>query len=149
MKSSRIAVSILALVSTLAVAVPTVAEDTYEPVGTVRLTKTEVGFIISVGGGEGVLKFEGQEYPFRIGGLGVGGVGIHGVTASGNVYNLDSVSDFEGTYGELRGGITLLGAHAGATKLENGQTGAVMTLKGDAEGIRLNIGIDGVRIRLE
>ena len=92
MKSSRIAFSLLALVSTLAVALPAGAQDRYEPVGTVQIAKTEVGFLISVGGGRGVLKFQGREYPFRIGGLGVGGVGIHGVTASGNVYNMDSVS---------------------------------------------------------
>ena len=149
MKSSTIAVSLLVLVSTLAVVAPAGAQDRYEPVGKVRMTKTEIGFIISVGGGRGVLKFEGYEYPFRIGGLGVGGTGIHGVTLSGNVYNMDSVSDFEGSYGELRRGITLLDAHAGAKRLENGRTGAVMTLKGDAEGVRLNVGASGLRISLE
>lgn len=145
---SKLATSLLTLVFTLALGLPVNAEESYEPVGQVELTHTEIGFLISVGGGRGVLKFQDHEYPFRIGGLGIGGIGAHGTQLTGQVYNLKFASDFEGTYGELRGGITLLGAHKGARKLQNNK-GVAMTLRGTAEGIRLNLGATGLKIDME
>ena len=141
------------LVAALALGAPTSArateQQTYEPVGQVELSKTEVGFLISVGGGRGVLKFQGHEYPFRVGGLGIGGTGAHSVNVTGDVYNLENVSDFEGRYGEVRGGVTLVGAHRGARQLENPRTGVIMTLRGTAEGVRLNLGAGGMRVSME
>lgn len=114
-----------------------------------EITKTELGFIISIGGGRGVLKFKGHEYPLRVGGLGVGGAGIHSTTVTGDVYNMENASDIEGTYGEARAGITLVGASRGVRRLENNRTGVIMTLGGTAAGVRLNIGASGTRITME
>lgn len=148
MRVHKLATSLLTLVFTLALGMPANADESYEPVGQVELTHTEIGFLISVGGGRGVLKFQGHEYPFRIGGLGIGGTGVHGTQLTGQVYNLKFASDFEGTYSELRSGITLVGAHTGARKLENNK-GVAMTLRGTAEGIRLNLGASGLKIDME
>ncbi len=67
----------------------------------------------------------------------------------GDVYNIKNASDFEGRYGEVRKGVTLTGAHRGARQLENPRTGVIMTLRGTAEGIRLNTGAGGLRVSLE
>ncbi len=153
MQQAKLAISLLTLIPALVLVVPASAQDTaqqtYEPVGQVEISKTEMGFIVSVGGGHGVLKFEGHEYPFRVGGLGIGGTGVHSVNVTGDVYNLKNASDFEGRYGEVRKGVTLTGAHRGARQLENPRTGVIMTLRGTAEGIRLNTGAGGLRVSLE
>lgn len=149
MKNSSVAVSLLAVVSALALTIPAAAEESYEPVGKVYMSRTEMGFLVSVGSGRGVLYFEDYEYPFRIGGLGVGGMGIHRTTAQGYVYNMDSALDLEGEWVELRSGITLGDAHTGATRLHNTGSGAIMTLRGTAEGVRLNLGATGLRVSLE
>ena len=53
------------------------AADTKKPSGTVAIDETQFAFILggSVGGGK--LMFEGQEYPFKIGGLTVGVNGVY------------------------------------------------------------------------
>jgi hypothetical protein len=40
--------------------------------GTVRLKVVKAGFIVGVGGGNGILRYQGKTYPLRIGGGGVG-----------------------------------------------------------------------------
>jgi len=40
--------------------------------GTVRVVFTKGGFIVGVGGGNGVLYFRGHRYPFRVSGMSVG-----------------------------------------------------------------------------
>jgi hypothetical protein len=44
--------------------------------GAVRLHIVKAGFIIGLGGGNGVLLYHGHRYPLSIGGIGVGSLGI-------------------------------------------------------------------------
>ncbi|WP_246327344.1 hypothetical protein [Candidatus Competibacter phosphatis] len=54
--------------------------------------------------------FEGQEYPFKIGGLTVGvNVGVSKMSAAGEVYDLTDISKFPGTYTKLDASIALGG----------------------------------------
>ena len=54
--------------------------------------------------GGGTLNYRGATYRFRLGGLGIGGVGVSRLDATGSVYNLRSLADFEGVYGQVRSG---------------------------------------------
>jgi hypothetical protein len=90
------------------------------PSGFVDMNEVQIAYIGSAGGGTGTLFFDGQNYPFTIGGLGVGGIGISTIDAKGEVYNLARVSDFPGAYGQGR-----YGAVAG-TASEVGDRNAIL-----------------------
>ena len=48
--------------------------------------------------GKGTLEFQGKTYPVKISGLSVAEVGVTKAEASGKVYNLKSIADFDGVY---------------------------------------------------
>jgi hypothetical protein len=113
--------------------------------GTVDIHQTRVSFIASANGGGGVLHYRGRDYPFSIGGLGVGGIGISKLVASGNVYNLSRRSQFSGVYSQLRSGVALGDNGPGSLWLKNGD-GVVLKLRGASRGVALTIGADAVNI---
>lgn len=112
--------------------------------GTVDIDQTRISFIGSANGGGGVLHFRGHDYPFSTGGLGLGGIGVTTLKATGTVYNLDDPRNFPGTYGEFRTGIAV-GKGNGHLWLKNGD-GVMLELKGNGQGVGLNLGADAVHI---
>src|SRR5690242_15988647 len=64
------------------------------PDGTIDMQEVQAAFLASGGGGNGTLYFRGASYPFTLGGLGVGGIGVSTISASGEVYKLSSISQF-------------------------------------------------------
>src|ERR1700674_3284584 len=79
---------------------PDIANET--PSGTVTMRQVQAAFIASGGGGTGTLYFNGRSYPFRVGGLGIGGIGASTIEAQGDVYHLNSVGQFPGAYAQGR-----------------------------------------------
>ena len=65
-----------------------------QPSGFVEMREVQVAYIGNAGGGHGTLKYQGRTYPFRIAGLGVGGIGVSEVDAEGEVYDLNGLADF-------------------------------------------------------
>jgi hypothetical protein len=119
------------------------------PSGTVTLEQVEVSFIGSAKAGGGALTYKGKSYPFRLGGLGIGGFGVSKISATGNVYRLKDASDFEGIFGGLRAGIVVVDKGLkGGLWLEN-RKGVVMHLVPKREGLALSMGADGVVIEFE
>ncbi len=125
------------------------AADTKKPSGTVAIDETQFAFILggSVGGGK--LMFEGQEYPFKIGGLTVGvNVGISKMSAAGEVYDLTDISKFPGTYTKLDASIAL-GGGVGGLRLKN-ENGVIMRLESRTQGLQLNVGsASGIKVTME
>jgi hypothetical protein len=120
------------------------ANDKMVSAGTVEIEQTRISFIGSATGGGGILHFRGKDYPFKIGGLGIGGIGITKLEAVGTVYNLNDPSNFPGTYGEFRAGMTV-GQGKNHLWLKNGN-GTVLELKGQSKGVALNLGAGAVSI---
>lgn len=116
--------------------------------GTVEINSTQFALIVSGQSGSGVLKYQGEEYPFIIGGLGVGGVGIAKMNAVGEVYNLKDLSEFSGTYVQVRAGATLGKKGSSVLRLGN-SSGVEMHLKSSNEGIALQLGADGMNVKLK
>jgi hypothetical protein len=114
-------------------------------VGTVVIAETQISFMVSGQAGGGTLNFGGNAYPFKIGGLGVGGFGISTIKATGNVYQLTDVSQFYGTYFNARVGWAIGLASGGQMWLEN-PNGVVMHLKAEREGLILSLGADAIVI---
>lgn len=117
------------------------------PSGFVDMEEVSIAYLGQAGGGKGTLTFQGQSYPFEIAGLGAGGIGVSKLDASGEVYNLTDVAQFEGAYGEGRYGAVAGDASAGDLWLEN-DDGVVMHLKAKREGLMLSLGADVVDIRM-
>jgi hypothetical protein len=90
----------------------------------------------------------GGRYPFSVGGLGVGGIGISKIEAKGDVYGLQHLGDFAGAYAQGRYGFAAGTASAGDLWLQNGN-GVVMHLVAKRQGLMLTLGGDAVVIQNE
>jgi hypothetical protein len=64
--------------------------------GYVRMTQVQAAYLGSGNAGNGVLRYQGSSYPFIVGGLGVGGIGLSKIEAKGEVYGLQRLRDFPG-----------------------------------------------------
>lgn len=116
--------------------------------GTVTINQTQIAFIVSGALGGGQLVFDGKTYPFEIAGLGAGGFGASSIEATGTVYNLTNLSDFEGLYGQARAGLAIIDKSVGHMWLENA-SGVYLSLKAKREGLILAVGADAIGIELK
>lgn len=116
--------------------------------GTVSINQVQIAFIGSANLGGGTLTFNGQEYHFTIGGLGVGGIGASSIEATGEVYNMTDLSQFAGAYGQARYGAVAGDASTGELWLQN-SAGVYMHLKAKRAGLMLSLGGDVVFIKLD
>jgi len=114
------------------------------PSATVSLTET---FVAGVGGGDGTLTFNGQNYPFRLIGSVMGPGGADRITASGEVYKLSDPQQFEGRYTQGSGSAGLSQSGQGQLWLQN-NAGVIMHLYSTSSGVLLSIGKEEVIIRL-
>jgi hypothetical protein len=115
--------------------------------GSVRIHQVQVAFIGSGTTGGGTLYFRGRAYPFKLGGLGIGGFGISTVDATGSVYNLHRLEDFNGVYGQARYGWAAGEAGKGKMWLQN-SNGVYLHLLAKRQGLALSLGADGMVVRL-
>lgn len=113
------------------------------PAGTVEMHQIQAAFIGSGETGSGTLRFQGKSYPFTVSGLGVGGIGVSTVEATGEVYDLAKADDFEGAYVQGRYGFAIGEESGGALWLKNNK-GVVMRLKTKRTGLMLSLGGDAV-----
>jgi len=113
------------------------------PSGNVTLTETFVG---GVGGGNGTLTFNGQNYPFQLIGSVMGPGGADRITASGEVYKLSNVNDFAGRYTQGSGPAGLSQSGQGQLWLQN-NAGVIMHLYSTSSGVLLSIGKEEIIIR--
>jgi len=115
--------------------------------GTVRLNIVKAGFIVGVGGGNGVLQYHGRNYPLRLGGIGIGSLGVASVALVGTASNLRSPFDIAGTYGAAGAGATFVGGGQAVT-LRN-ERGVVLRLSGPQIGFQVSLGLAGLTIAVQ
>jgi hypothetical protein len=116
--------------------------------GSVRVVFTKGGFIVGVGGGEGVLIFRGHRYPFTVSGMSVGfTIGASTTQLTGQALNLRSPGDIQGSYAVLGAG-GALAAGAGGVQLQN-EKGVILQLAGGKVGVELSAAVGGVTIALK
>lgn len=117
------------------------------PTASIGIQMIEASFIGSVSGGSGTLAFQGHSHRFRVGGLGVGGIGVSRGTAVGDVYGLTRLTNFPGLYGQLRIGAVVANREVlGGLWLEN-RAGVRMHLRPREEGLALRVGADGLLVQ--
>jgi hypothetical protein len=116
--------------------------------GTLVVEVSRAGFIVGVGGGRGVLTFQGRRYPFTVGGLSVGlTVGASAAQLVGRALNLRQPSDLAGTYSAIGAGAAVAGGASGI-RLQNAR-GVILELQGRRVGFDLSVGVGGATITMQ
>lgn len=145
--STRI-VATAALACLLALpAVAARAEDKPKPDATFELSEGSVGVGIGYSWGGGTLTYKGSKHKFKVTGLSAGDVGARSVTATGDVYNLKKLEDFNGTYTSAQAGATVGGG--GGVAIMRNQNGVEIRAKATTQGIGIKLGVEGVKVTLE
>ena len=142
----RLAQSALVLVMALSLFGLAFAKDE-KPSATLKLSEGQVALGIGWSWGKGVLTFNGKQHSFKVKGLSVLDIGITKADASGSVYHLKKLSDFNGTYTAAAAEGTL-GGGAGVTTMKN-QNGVVINLKSTTQGVNIKLAAEGVKLTLE
>ena len=136
---------VLALAVVALVGGTALAQET--PDATLVFTGGSVAVGIGYSWGSGTLTYQGKEYPFSVEGLSVGEVGAASITASGDVYNLKTLDDFNGNYVAATAQATV-GGGAGATAMQN-QKSVVLKVVSTTQGLDFKFAADGVKITLK
>src|SRR3954454_23999684 len=146
MKKYRTGVMLAALLGflvSIGLVTPSQAET-----GAVAVVFTKGGFIVGVGGGQGVLTFRGKKYPFIVSGMSVGfTIGASTTKFVGKALNLRGPASIEGSYGVIGAG-GAVAAGAGGVQLQNGN-GVILQLSGPKIGAEVSAAVGGVTIRLK
>lgn len=127
--------------------VPDAVAAESQPDGSVTLTGGSVAAGIGYVWGHGDLSYGGGSHSFKISGLSIVDVGAANISASGQVYNLKKLSDFDGNYVAVTAGVTVAGG-ASAAYLKN-EHGVVIKLESTTVGLRFNLSGDGVKVTLK
>jgi hypothetical protein len=123
------------------------AEDK-TPSGTVVIDETQIMWIVGGDIGGGTLHFQGESYKFKTDGLKLGGFGVNHVKLTGDVYDLKNAADFAGVYAVAEAGVTLGNASKGDFVMKNDK-GVILHLKAAAQGIALDLSVEGLKVTME
>ncbi len=118
-----------------------------KPDATVKLSEGTVAVGIGWSWGHGTLTYKGKEYKFKVEGLSVGEVGVTKAEATGNVYDLKNLEDFDGIYGAASAGIAVQEGK-GATAVINPRKVQIV-LTSQTKGANLKIAAEGLKVKLE
>jgi hypothetical protein len=109
-----------------------------QPVGRITFEATSLGVGATFTWGKGWLTFKGKNYPIRIDGLGIVGVGLTKVRAAGKVYHLKNPKDITGNYAKAEAGIALIGGAKGL--VAKNDKGVVIDLAAEQTGVNFELG---------
>ena len=116
--------------------------------GTVSVVFTKGGFIVDVGGGQGVLIFHGKKYPFTVSGMSLGfSIGASTSKFVGRALNLRRPGDLAGSYVAAGAG-GAVAAGAGGVQLQNAN-GVILQLSGARVGAEVSAAVGGVTITMQ
>jgi hypothetical protein len=116
-----------------------------KPSGTLKFEEEQIMAIIGGSSGQGTLEFEGKEHLFKVSGASVGAsIGVHKLEVTGDVYHLANVEDFSGMYLEFEAGATFVEGASGMWLKNN--SGVILHLKSENEGVALELGTGGLSI---
>ena len=118
-----------------------------KPDATLRLSHGSFAAGIGFSWGNGTLIYKGKEYPISVNGLSLGKVGISGGSATGEVYNLKKIEDFNGHYNAAGAGLTV-GGGASAVAMTN-QNGVKVVVTSTKRGVDVTLAGGGVDLQLK
>ncbi len=121
------------------------AEGT-KPDATIDIAGNTGGVGVGFTEAKGTLHYEGKSYPVQMQGVSVGQVGVSSITATGEVFNLNQLQDFNGNYTAGSAGIAVAGGGT-ETTMKN-QKGVVIKMRGTNEGVDFRLSVDGVSMKV-
>ena len=114
---------------------------------TVTLSEGSVAAGIGWSWGRGTLHYQGKDYKFKVEGLTVGEVGMTKAEATGNVYDLKSLEDFNGVYGAAGAGIAVQEGKGATALINTKKVQLVLTSK--TKGATIKVAAEGLKLTLE
>jgi hypothetical protein len=147
MRRAAILAGIVAALCAAAPGFPQDAGALGPPSATIRFETRSVAVGVGVSWGKGVLVFDGVEHPFSVSGLTVADVGISRVEATGKVWGLKDLSQFNGTYTGVDVGVAVGGGTAGLAM--RNQNGVYIKLGATQQGVKLSIASQGTKLTLD
>ena len=120
------------------------------PDATLRLSGGSFALGIGFRWGGGTLSYKGKDYPVKVNGLSIGKVGMTGVSAVGEVFNLKHLQDFNGHYNvgaQGTRGVTIAKGKAGT--LMTNQAGVIVRLAATQTGLDVNATGGGVDMQIQ
>jgi hypothetical protein len=120
------------------------------PDASLRLSGGSFALGIGFRWGSGTLSYKGKDYPVKVNGLSIGKVGMTGVSAVGEVFNLKNLQDFNGHYNvgaEGTRGVTIAKGKAGT--LMSNQAGVIVRLAATQTGLDVNATGGGVDMQIQ
>ncbi len=127
--------------------VPTYRKEGQQPDATVKIQSKSIALGAGVNWGDGVLTYQGKDYPITVSGLSLLDLGVSNVSATGKVYFLNKVSDFSGNYFATQATFALAGG-GGEIVMANGN-GVFIAVQSEQSGTRLTLGASGVGLKLK
>ena len=121
-----------------------------KPDATLRLSGGSFALGIGFRWGSGTLTYQGKNYPVKVNGLSIGKVGMTGVSAIGEVFNLKHLQDFNGHYdvgGAGTRGVTIAKGKAGT--LMSNPAGVIVRLSTTQKGVNVNATGGGVDMEIK
>ena len=143
-------IAILSLVVAVMTGFTQAATHESRPDATLRMSIGGVHLGIGGSSGSGTLTYRGKNHPFKVSGFAVGRVGVTSSSASGEVFNLKHLQDFNGHY-DVGGGGTrgvTLGAGKTGTIMSN-QAGVIIRLSSTQQGLAVNATGGGLNMQLQ
>jgi hypothetical protein len=137
--------SVLATIAMLGFLSAARAED--KPDATLKLSGGSVAVGIGFSWEGGTLTYKGKTYNVEVKGLSVGDVGITKAEASGDVYHLAKLSDFDGNYTAAKAGATVAGG-ASASIMKN-QNGVEIRLVSTTQGLKFTFAAEGISMKIK
>ena len=127
---------------------PPVAEGTL-PSGYFWFSGGSVAAGIGYTWGHGTLYFskDQKQYNFKLSGISVVDVGVAGMNAQGEVYNLNNPVDLSGTYSAVTAGVTAI--VGGSVAYLKNEKGVVIKVHSQTGGLRFNLSANGMKITLQ
>ena len=123
------------------------AAKEHKPDAILQLSGGSIAAGIGFSWGSGTLTYKGKDYPVSVNGLSLGKVGITGGSASGEVYYLKKLEDFNGHYNAGGAGMTIAGGR-NAMAMKN-QNGVKVLLASTTRGVDLTLAGGGVDMQLK
>jgi hypothetical protein len=135
------------LISAIGVLPVAAQEQKATPDATVDFTGASAAVGVGYTWGSGTLHYKNKDYPFSASGMTLADIGGGSNVVTAEVYKLNSVNDFAGTYSAASSGAALVGG-GGIGCLENSKS-VIIKVTSNTKGARLNLGVGGVEVALK
>jgi len=126
---------------------PSYRKEGQQPDAMVKIQSRSVALGAGVSWGEGMLSYQGKDYPITVSGLSLLDLGVSNVSATGKVYFLKKPSDFSGNYFATQATFALAGG-GGEIVMANGN-GVFIAVQSEQAGTRLTLGASGASLKLK